>query len=180
MFTAAEMIWFDIMNSIDNYVIISRAMFTAASMTYQRQRKREKEAAKRALAKMEVVLFGGRLKQLYLVALDNSIRWPQIISSKVGKFICICIYHTYYICLYAFHSRNCLCQYWDWALFPKFFPRCKRDVSTFSMKPLTLGAEDWLAICRQKNARLRKRLILMRRRYNNSKFNFDFNLTRRG
>ena len=37
-------------------------MFTAASMTYQRQRKREKEAAKRALAKMEVVLFGGRLK----------------------------------------------------------------------------------------------------------------------
>ena len=31
-----------------------RAMFTAASMTYQRQRKREKEAARRALAKMEV------------------------------------------------------------------------------------------------------------------------------
>ena len=29
-------------------------MFTAASMTYQRQRKREKEAARRALAKMEV------------------------------------------------------------------------------------------------------------------------------
>ena len=70
-------------------------MFTAASMTYQRQRKREKEAAKRALAKMEVVLFGGRLKQLYLVASNNSIWWPQIISPKVGKFICICIYHTY-------------------------------------------------------------------------------------
>ena len=50
------------MNSNDDYVIISRAMFTAASMTYQRQRKREKEAAKRALAKMEVVLFGGDLK----------------------------------------------------------------------------------------------------------------------
>ena len=38
-------------------VQLSRArMFTAASMTYQRQRKREKEAAKRALAKMEVGL----------------------------------------------------------------------------------------------------------------------------
>ena len=46
----------------NNFLIFSRKMFTAASMTYQRQRKREKEAAKRALAKMEVVLFGGRLK----------------------------------------------------------------------------------------------------------------------
>ena len=53
---------YDMMNSNDDYVIISRAMFTAASMTYQRQRKREKEAAKRALAKMEVILFGGSLK----------------------------------------------------------------------------------------------------------------------
>ena len=68
-------------------------------MTYQRQRKREKEAAKRALAKMEVILFGGRLKY-------HSILWPQIISSKMGKFISICIYDTYNTCIYAFHSRS--------------------------------------------------------------------------
>ena len=53
----------DYLNNLrNNFLIFSRRMFTAASMTYQRQRKREKEAAKRALAKMEVVLFGGRLK----------------------------------------------------------------------------------------------------------------------
>ena len=51
------------LNNLQNYFpISSRIMFTAASMTYQRQRKREKEAAKRALAKMEVILFGGSLK----------------------------------------------------------------------------------------------------------------------
>ena len=31
-------------------------MFTAASMTYQRQRKREREATKKAMARMEVLL----------------------------------------------------------------------------------------------------------------------------
>ena len=51
-----------LINLKNDVLICSRAMFTAASMTYQRQRKREKEAAKRALAKMEVALFGGHLK----------------------------------------------------------------------------------------------------------------------
>ena len=43
-------------------------MFTAASMTYQRQRKREKEAARRALAKMEVnVLQKLKVEQIELL-----------------------------------------------------------------------------------------------------------------
>ena len=69
------------LNNLQNYFpISSRIMFTAASMTYQRQRKREKEAAKRALAKMEVILFGGSLKYyfFYLVVANDIIKNGKI------------------------------------------------------------------------------------------------------
>ena len=52
---ALELQYCNIAFAIEKFNISTfRAMFTAASMTYQRQRKREKEAARRALAKMEV------------------------------------------------------------------------------------------------------------------------------
>ena len=70
------------LNNLKNYFpISSRIMFTAASMTYQRQRKREKEAAKRALAKMEVILFGGR--KLYHQKWGNTYKYESF--SDVGE-----------------------------------------------------------------------------------------------